>query len=342
MDEQVLVTGASGFIALQTILDLLEQGYRVRGSVRSFDKAEQIRETLRPHTPMADMLELVEASLDHDRGWAAAVEGCQYVLHIASPFPAERPKDADELIRPARDGALRVLKASKAAGVSRVVLTSSMAAIGYGWGKNRPEPLTEEHWSNPDELKDNTPYARSKTIAEKAAWDFVNSAEGEGLELAVINPVGVLGPLLGKDVSTSTQIISQLLAGSVPRLPKLSFALVDVRDVSAAHIRAMTLPEAAGKRFIVSDRTLWMTEIADILRKAFAEHAERIPEKELPNWSLRLLANVNPPLKNVLPELGKFRVVSNERMKSVLEINPTPAEVAIKETARSLLDLGLV
>jgi nucleoside-diphosphate-sugar epimerase len=342
MDEQILVTGATGFIATQTILDLLEAGYRVRGTVRSLDKAVVLRDVLRAHTPLADTLECVEADLSRDAGWAEAVSGCSKVLHIASPFPEVLPKNHDDLIRPARDGALRVLRAARNEGVQRVVMTSSVAAIAYGWGKSRPEILTEEHWSNPDNLKDNNAYTRSKTIAERAAWDFVTSPEGEGLELTTINPAAVLGPALSADTSSSLQIISQLFGGNVPALPKLSFSIVDVRDVARAHHIAMNSAEASGKRFLLADRCLWFTEIADIIRDAFPDRAGGIPKGSLPSIAVQMIARLNPPLKAILPELGKFRALSNEQMRSVLGIEPISAQEAIVASVQSLIDMELI
>lgn len=342
MDEQILVTGATGFIATQTILDLLEAGYRVRGTVRSLDKAVVLRDVLRPHTPLADTLECVEADLSRDAGWSEAVSGCSKVLHIASPFPEVLPKNHDDLILPARDGTLRVLRAARNEGIQRVVMTSSVAAIAYGWGRNPPDVLTEEHWSDPDNLKDNSAYTRSKTIAERAAWDFVASPEGEGLDLTTINPAAVLGPTLSADTSSSLQIISQLFGGKVPALPKLSFPIVDVRDVARAHIIAMNSESATGKRFTLVDRSLWFTEIADIIRDAFPDRANALPRGTIPNFAVQILAQINPPLKAILPELGKFRNLSNERMRTVLGIEPISARDAIVASVQSLTNLDLI
>lgn len=339
--QQVLVTGASGFIAMQTIIGLLERGYRVRGTVRSLKKADSFRETLRPHSAMADMVELVEADLSSDKGWTEAAQGCDIVQHIASPIPENLPKNHDELIIPARDGTLRVLKAAKAAGVKRVVLTSSMAAIAYGWGDNRPEPLTEEHWSNSDNLQDNTAYTRSKTIAERAAWDYVNG-EGQGLELTTINPGAVLGPVLSGDFSPSVQIVTQILSGKLPAMPKVAFPIADVRDVAEAHIRAMEKPEAAGKRFLIADRVLWFSEVASVLREALPDRAGSIPKSTLPNWVVKLMVPFNPALKQIIPELGKKRVISNEQLKSVLGIDPIKGEDAIKAAAKTLIEHKVV
>lgn len=342
MNSQVLVTGASGFIAQQTILDLLEQGYRVRGTLRSLDKAEFLRDSLRRHTPMADMLECVEANLDADKGWTEAAQGCDYVLHIASPVPITPPKNAEDVIRPAREGTLRVLKAAHAAGVKRVVMTSSVAAITYGWTTEKPDVFTEEHWSNPDALNGNTTYARSKTLAERAAWDFVNSPEGAGLELAAINPAMVLGPALSPDVSPSLQLITQLMGKKLPALPRLAFAIIDVRDVAAAHIRAMTTPQAAGKRFILADKTIWAHELADILRQAFPDRAKSIPTRYIPDLVVRLMALFNPTLKQVTQNLGECRRFSHEQLETLLGITPISAEDAAISSAKSMIELGLI
>lgn len=342
MDEQVLVTGGSGFIALQTILNLMEKGYRVRTTLRSLDKAEHVRNVLRDHTPMADMLECVEASLDSDQGWSQAVAGCDCVLHIASPVPVTPPKHDEELIGPARNGALRVLKAAKASDVKRVVMTSSVAAISYGWNDAPPVAFTEEHWSNLDKAKGNIAYARSKTLAEKAAWEFVNSPEGEGLDLATINPAVVLGPVLDPDVSASLQVISQLMSGKIPALPRLSFTIVDVRDVAEAHILAMTTPEAAGKRFILADQTYMADELAQILREEFPAYANKIPKRYIPDWVVRALSIINPPLRQITPSLGRNTPFSNEQAKTVLGLNPRPAREAAIASANSMIALGLL
>ncbi|WP_300377708.1 aldehyde reductase [Henriciella sp.] len=335
----VLVTGATGFIASHLILRLLADGHEVRGTARSAAKAGQLNRVLSDYAGHDVNIPIIEADLSSDAGWQEAVNGVDYVQHVASPFPATVPKSADELIVPARDGALRVLKASKQAGVKRVVMTSSMAAIAYGWGDSRPEVLTEEHWSNPDNLKDNTAYARSKTIAEQAAWAYVEE-EGEGLELSVINPVAVLGPAMSADVSSSLELITQPMARKLPAYPKLSFGVIDVRDVAEAHVCAMTLPEAAGERFLLGERMLQFEEIGEILQRAYPDR--KLPKGTLPNWVVKLAAFFNPPLKQVIPELGRERAFSNDKLKRVLGITPIPAENAIRESAASLVRLGVV
>jgi len=338
---KVLVTGDTGFIAGHVIHQLLEAGHEVRGTARSVSRKATLNKVLSDYVGMPVDIEIVAADLTSDAGWDEAVAGMDYVQHVASPFLAVMPKDPDELIRPARDGALRVLKASKAAGVKRVVMTSSMAAIAYGWGDARPNPLTEEHWSNPDNLEDNTAYTRSKTIAERAAWDYM-AGEGAGMELSVINPSAVLGPAMSADVSTSLQIITQLMTGKAPASPRVGFCVVDVRDVADAHVKAMTVPEAAGERFLASGRFMWMSEVADVLRDEFPDYRKKLPKGELPDWLLKALTLINPPLKAVVPELGRERHCSNEKARRVLGWTPRTEEDAIIESARSLIDLDVI
>ena len=338
---KVLVTGATGFIAGHVILQLIEAGHEVRGTARSAGSATKLNETLSKYAGKPISIELVAANLVNDEGWAEAVAGMDYVQHVASPFPSGVPKDPEDLIRPARDGALRVLKAAKAAGVKRVVMTSSMAAIAYGWGDARPAVLTEEHWSNPDNLKDNTAYTRSKTIAERAAWDYING-EGNGLELAVINPAAVLGPVMSGDLSTSLELLSQPLSGKIPAVPRIGFGIVDVRDVASAQVAAMTVPEAAGERFLVSQPFMWFSDVGDILRTNFPAYAKKLPKGTLPDPLTRVLSMFNPALKLLIPELGRERQISNEKARKVLGWKPRTAEQAIVDGAQSLIDAGVV
>ena len=338
---KVLVTGATGFIAGHVILQLLEAGHEVRGTARSASSSAKLNETLSTYAARPISIELFAANLERDEGWAEAVAGMDFVQHVASPFPSGVPKDPDELIRPATDGALRVLKASRAAGVKRVVMTSSMAAIAYGWGENRPAILTEEHWSDPDNLKDNTAYTRSKTIAERAAWAYVNG-EGKGLELAVINPAAVLGPVMSGDLSASLELLTMPLSGKIPAVPRIGFGIVDVRDVAAAQVAAMTIPGAAGERFLVSQPFMWFSDVAAVLRDAFPAYAKKLPKGTMPDFMLKIVAVFNPTLKQILPELGRQRQVSNEKARALLGWTPHTAEEAIIAGAQSLIDTGVV
>lgn len=340
MATRVLVTGASGFIAQHTILQLLDKGYEIRGTIRSLARADEVRAVLAKHNPAAAQIELVAADLSSDAGWAEAVAGCTYVQHIASPFPTVHPKDENELIRPARDGALRVLKAAKAAGVKRVVMTSSVAALMYGLGDKRPDVSTEDNWSDPAG-KDNTPYTKSKTLAERAAWDYVNG-EGAGLELTVINPSGVMGPALSKDVSTSLEIAIRLTNGKTPGIPNLGFSFVDVRDVAAAHVAAMESPAAAGERFIASADFLWFKEAADIIRTAFPALDKKIPKRMVPDFMLKLMAVVQPIYKQTVTELGRTRRASGAKATRVLGVTFRPAKEALIASVQSLIDLKVI
>ncbi len=338
---RVLVTGGSGFIGSHALLQLLEAGHQVRTTVRSMSREGQVRGLLKTGgIEPDDRLSFVAADLGEDGGWKEAAEGCEYVLHIASPFPASLPKHEDDLIVPARDGALRVMRAARNAGVRRVVLTSSFAAVGYGHDP-RDQPFDETSWTDL-EGRAVTPYVKSKTLAERAAWDFVNS-EGGGLELSVVNPVGVFGPVLGPDYSTSITLIQRLMDGGMPGCPRLWFGVVDVRDVVDLHLRAMKHPAAKGQRFLaVSGESMSILEMAMALRARLGEAAKRAPTRELPNWVVRSVAVFDPELRSITPELGRHKHATNEKARGLLGWAPRSREDAIVATAESLLRLGLL
>jgi nucleoside-diphosphate-sugar epimerase len=337
----VLVTGGSGFIGAHCILQLLAGGHQVKTTVRNLKREGDVRAMLKAGGADAgDRLSFFAADLESDAGWKDAVAGCDYVLHVASPIPPGVPKHEDELIVPARDGALRVLKASRDAGVKRVVLTSSMAAIAYGH-KPQNEPYSEKDWTDLNG-RDVAAYPKSKTIAERAAWDFV-AKEGGALELSVVNPVFVQGPVLGADYSPSIMVVQRLMDGAMPGCPKLYFAIVDVRDVADLHIRAMTDPAAKGERFIASaGDTISMLELAKVLRARLGDAARRVPTREIPNWLVRLVAMRDTAVKAILPELGQIKRVTNEKAKRVLGWRPRSNEEAIVAAAESLIRLGLL
>jgi nucleoside-diphosphate-sugar epimerase len=334
-DQLVLVTGGSGFIGAHCIRRLHDDGYRVRTTVRSRSREPDVR-AMAGDGP----LEVVLADLTTDDGWADAVAGCDYVLHVASPFPLAQPRHEDELIVPARDGALRVLRAAREAAVRRVVLTSSFAAIGYG--HDHAETVYDEtSWTDVDGPGVSA-YAKSKTVAERAAWDFVG-ADGEPLELAVVNPVAVLGPLLGPDASTSIELVKRLIDGSMPGTPKVAYGLVDVRDVADLHVRAMTAPGAAGERFLaLGEDFRWISEIGEWLREDIPERAKKIPKRELPNILVRVASRFDGSLRQLTPELGVRRRATNEKARRVLGWTPRGDREAVLATAESLLALELV
>jgi nucleoside-diphosphate-sugar epimerase len=337
----VLVTGGSGFIGSHCILHLLAAGHSVRTTVRSLKREPDVRALLRVGgAEPGDRLSFFAADLERDTGWAEAVAGCECVLHVASPFPPTLPKDESELIVPARDGAIRVLRASRDAGVRRVVLTSSFAAIGYGH-EPRGTPFDESDWTNPDG-GDVRPYVKSKAIAERAAWEFVRR-EGGGLELAVVNPVGVLGPVLGADYSTSILLIQRLMDGAMPGCPRLSFGIVDVRDVADLHLRAMTHPAAKGERFLaVSGDFMSILDIAKVLKSRLGDAARRVPVRQLPDWLVRLASLGDPAVRQITPELGKTKNATGEKARRLLGWAPRSREDAIVASAESLLRLGLL
>ena len=341
MMSTVLVTGGSGFLASHCILSLLNHGYSVRATVRSLQSAERTRQMLAStNASSAGRVEFVTADLTGDDGWQDAMSGCEHVLHVASPFPAVEPKDAEELIRPARDGTLRILRAARDAQVRRVVVTSSFAAVGYGGKPQSGAVYTESDWTDPS--LPNAPYIRSKAIAERAAWDFVK-AEGRGLEMAVVNPVGIFGPVLSTEVSSSTAIVKRLLEGAMPGLPDISFGVVDVRDVADLQIKAMLSPHAKGERFIgVAGGLVSLEDMAAILRRHLGTAAARVPTKRLPSWQIRLSALFNPAARQLVPSLGKRRESSNQKARHLLAWSPRSNEETIVSTAESLLRLGLV
>ena len=337
----VLVTGGSGFIGSHVILQLLAAGHQVRTTVRSLKREADVRAMLKQGgAEPGENLTFIAADLESSAGWPQAVAGCAYVLHVASPFPPGIPKTEDELVIPARDGALRVLRAARDAGVKRVVLTSSFAAIGYGHPL-QTAPFDETSWTDP-QGPDVLPYVKSKALAERAAWDFVLK-DAPDLELSVINPVGVFGPVLGPDYSTSILIVQRLMDGAVPGCPRLNFGAVDVRDVADLHLRAMTHPAAKGERFLaVAGDFLSMRDIARILKRRLGAAARRVPTWQLPNFLVRLAALRDPAVRQILPELGKFKNASGEKAKRVLGWAPRSTEEAIVATAESLVRLGLL
>jgi nucleoside-diphosphate-sugar epimerase len=335
--QTVLVTGGSGFLGGWCLVELLQRGYRARTTVRDLGRDGEVRANVGSQVEVGDRLAVFAADLNADRGWAEAIEGCDYVLHVASPFPSAQPKDPDELIVPARDGTLRVLKACLAAGVKRTVVTSSVAAVRNADhdANSRGRELTEADWTNPDNLH-LTPYTRSKTIAERAAWDFMR-AQGAEDRLVTVQPGAIIGPVLGADRSYSLQAVERMLTGRMPGLPRLGFSFIDVRDVAALEVGAMTAADAGGQRLIAAASFLWLSEVAAILREQLGPDARKVPRRRVPDVVVRILALFDPEIRSVAGELGQKTIYSLENAKRRVGWTPRPIEETIVDCARSLL-----
>jgi len=337
----VLVTGASGYLGGHVTREFLEHGYRVRGTVRSLANPKKVDHLRQLGAAHGGRLELVEADLTSDAGWKEAVAGCTFVEHVASPFPAAEPKDENELVRPAVDGTLRVLRAAAASGtVKRVVITSSIAAVAYGHDKPLARPFTEEDWSVAENCQ---AYQKSKTLAERAAWDFVRTLpEGQRLELATVNPGFIAGPLMGPEIGTSGEVVGRLMRRELPACPELGWACVDVRDVAIAHRLASEKAEAAGQRFIAAGDHVWMQDISRMLAAEFGPKGYRPPTGKLPYPLLWLASRFDQSLRLVLPYIGKKEAVSHDHAARLLGWKPRPARDTFVDMARSMIEKGLI
>jgi nucleoside-diphosphate-sugar epimerase len=335
--SRILVTGATGFIAGHVIEELLRSGHDVRGTVRSLRDPARVAHLHRIADSLGGRLELVEADLSADAGWDDAVAGQEYVVHTASPFPPAPPRDEAELIRPAVDGTLRVLEASVRAGVRRVVMTSSIAAISGGRPRDEERRRTEDDWSDLDR---SVPYAKSKTLAERAAWDF--AAEHPELEVVAINPGLVLGPVQHAAAGTSVTLVRRLLNRELPAVPELGFAMVDVRDVAKAHRLAIEAPDAAGNRYICAGDNLWLGDIARILGEEFGPQGYRVPTRRMPYWMLWTIGRFDREVRLGLDFVGSPERVSTDKARRELGWDARPARETLADTGRSLVELGLV
>jgi nucleoside-diphosphate-sugar epimerase len=339
-EPPVVVTGATGLIAKHIIGELLKRGHAVRGTLRRMEKADDVRRAATRLGCNPAGLSFAVANLDSDEGWDEAVAGSSIVLHTASPFPIAQPDNPDDVIRPARDGTLRVLKAAARARVKRVILTSSSVAIFYGRGLPAGHIYSEDDFT--DETRaDITPYIKSKTIAEKAAWQFVKSTPGAP-ELAVINPAFVQGPALDADLSTSHELYRLMARGVYPAAPRIRFPVADVRDVAMAHVEAAFRPEAAGKRYLVGEGQLRLYELGQILAREFPDLRSKVPKFELPDVAVRVLSIFDKRMRTILPELGEQKDYTNERIKTDLGLRLRSADEAVAAAVRSLRDLRLI
>ena len=338
MVKTVLVTGISGFIAKHVALEFLKAGYRVRGTVRVKARGDKVMETLAGHTDTQG-LEFVEADLNSDAGWDEAMQGCDCVAHLASPFPMAQPKDENELVRPAVEGTLRVLRAAKRAGVQRFVQTSSTAAVMYDFGKS-PQQFDEDDWTNVSE-PGITAYVKSKTLAEKAAREFIEK-EGGDMYFATVNPGLVLGPSLDSDIGTSLEVVQMLLTGKYPGAPRLKMPAVDVRDIARMHRLAMETEAASGGRYLGVSDAVWMMDVAQALRKGLGAKARKAPKFELPNLMVKLVGLFDAGARSVVSELGLDRTVDNSKTREALGMDFIPVDEAVVASGKSLIEFKLV
>ena len=342
MAGSVLVTGGTGYVAGWCIAELLGRGYDVRATVRDASRGDRVRRAVATVSDRVDHLEFAVADLTADDGWKAAMDGCEYVLHVASPLGADTAGAKDEaqaLLVPARDGTVRVLRAAAAAGVRRVVMTS--AANTASPSSYSADGVTDETlWTDLDAPK-LLPYRRSKTAAELAAWEFMDSYEGP-MTLATVLPGAVFGPLLSADTLGSVRIIARLLSGAMPGTPRIGLEVVDVRDLADVHVRAMTAPEAAGQRFLATGEFLWMHDIARILRDGLGEAGSKVPTRKLPDIAVRAAALFDRSLREVMPGLGRRNRHSTAKAKRLLDWAPRAAEVSVLDCAHSLIEHDVV
>ena len=334
----VLITGISGFIAKHCAVEMLNAGYAVRGTVRSLQRSAEVRDSLARHADVG-RLTFAQADLEADSGWNEAVAGCTHVLHIASPFPAKQPRDEQQLIRPAVQGTLRVLRAAVAARVERLVQTSSMVAVMYGYERDRTAPFTEADWTRIDS-PGVTAYAKSKTLAERAAREFVAEQQSP-LHYSSVNPGLVLGPALDRDIGTSAEIVQMMLRGKYPGAPRMSIPCIDVRDVARMHRLAIEVDAPGGGRYLGCAECLWLIEISQAIRASLGDAARKAPTRVLPDWAVKLAGLLDPAARLAVPELGKQIRVDNALTRRTLGITFIPAPEAAAAMARSLVDLKL-
>ena len=333
MADRVLVTGISGFIGSHVAKSLLNKGYDVRGTVRNKTKGERIQEALTHDIADTSRVELIEADLGHDAGWADAVKDCRYIQHIASPFPLEAPDDREALVAEARAGAQRVLEHGFSAGTERIILTSSMVSMMGQKGRKKRMIITEQDWSDP-EWKPLTAYPVSKTRAELSAWAY---AEAQGLKnkLVTVCPGLVLGSDTYNNAGASLGLIKAMFDGEFPMVPKIAYPIIDIRDCASIHVKAMTSPNAGGRRLMAASNTLWFSQIADVLIKEYPR-ASKLPKRDLPNIIVKVMSLFDSRVKGILPDLGIFHEADSGYVTNITGVMPRPAKEAIIAAARTM------
>lgn len=337
--DKVLVTGISGFLGSHTAKKLIEQGYAVVGTVRNPDQASAIRNVIAPAAESSEQLVLRQASLTDKRSWQTVMEGIDYVLHIASPFPQKIPKHEDELIIPAKEGTLNILEAAVNAAVKKIVMTSSTGAVYYGKAATeRKKEFSEKDWTDTGFIEDTTPYYRSKTIAERAAWDFMEN-KGAADQLVTICPGAIIGPVLGSHISASINIVKKLMEGAAPALPKIGFEMVDVRSVADLHLLAMQANHSGGERYLATNGYYTFSTISSVLQSHYPDR--KFPKQQLPDWFVRIFSNIDTTLKPILVDLGTRRTCDNSKAMR-MGWQPIATEQAIIDCAEALLKKGIV
>ncbi|MGV3620540.1 MAG: NAD-dependent epimerase/dehydratase family protein [Archangium sp.] len=337
MNERVLLTGATGFLASHCIVKLVEAGFHVRGTVRSLERGQALVKRVPLTDEQRARVELVVADLSRDDGWAEAMHGCRFVMHVASPVPGSPPKDPQTVIRPAREGTVRVLKAAIAAKVERVVMTSSTAAVVWGNSRDGSKTYDERQWTTLG--PDVGAYETSKTLAEKDAWETV---KGTATELVTINPALIVGPVMDPDASVSGEVVRLLLAREVPGVPDLGYAMVDVRDVATVQVQALTKPGIAGKRFLVGGRHVQMEEVAQLLSKHFGPRGFKVPTRRIPRWVLKVVALWQPAARLTANELGKRQDITDALARKTFDYTPRSFDESLIAMGESMVALGVV
>jgi nucleoside-diphosphate-sugar epimerase len=336
----ILVTGATGFVGKQTVIDLLKAGYAVRGTIRSMGKSPQViaSVTAEAGRDAASRLELVEADILDDKGWASAMQGVAAVMHVATAIRGDEPKDSSVVIRPAIEGTERVLRFAHAAGIKRVILTSSIATVGYGHGHTKGRRIYDEtYFTNLDNMQFTWAYCIGKTKAERAAWEF---AKANGIELTTIHPGAIIGPPVDDDASISVQMVTGLLDSSVPAMPSNGFSIIDVRDVSAMHVAALQHSESIGQRYLATAEYMRFPEVAAVLREAYPER--NVTTKHVPDWIIKLLARFGGPTRQIINDIGNEKVFDGRKGEALMGRKYIPAKQSILDTAAACFKLGLI